>query len=91
MGKKRLLTPEQIEASKDHRRAWDRARHARDKEKRNAARRAAHAANPEKLRAVGRERYKTNPEGRRKKDISTKYGLEAYAAYESIHILFKFC
>lgn len=81
-GKKRLITPEQIELSKERRRAYDRARHARDKEKRNAARRAAHAANPERLRNIERLRYQENPQQRKRNDMISKYGLEAYDAYQ---------
>ena len=84
-GKKRLITQEQTDASKAHRRAWDRARHAKDKEKRNAARRAAHAKNPERIRKIERERYAANPHSKKKNGVRSKYGEAAYEAFLTIH------
>ena len=81
--RKRLLTEEDRQASKDRRRAWDRARHARCRDMRNAARKAAHAANPERLRAIDREKYAKNPFAHRDKDMKSKYGIVAANVYNS--------
>ncbi len=66
----------------EHRRAWDRARHARDKDKRNAARRAAHALNPQRLREVEKERYRHNPLAKARIGILSKYGDVALEAWD---------
>ena len=84
-GKKRLITPEQIESSKERRRVWDRERHQKNKENRNAARRLTHANNPERLRKIERERNKADPLRKKKVDIKCKYGELAIEAFLLIH------
>lgn len=84
-GKKRIITAEQIEAVKDRRRAWARARHAKHKAKRNASRRSARASNPEGARRKDRAKYAANPHQKKKNDVHYKYGPEAYQAFLAVH------
>ena len=84
-GKKQLISSEQIEASKERRRAWDRERHAKNKEKRNKARREAHAKNPTRLRKIDKERYALNPHTKKRNDIRYRYGSESYEVFLVVH------
>lgn len=82
---KRLITAEQIAASKARRRAWDRARHERQKDKRNSARKISSVKNPDLVREKERSRYAANPGRKKKNDVHSRYGKAAYEVFLATH------